>query len=90
MKKEEKKQQKLDAAAERMGLNTDEDVYFDEDDFFDGTGNTISEAVQKENEKFQKEVEMDEDLADDLAIVEAELAEQSFSDNENDKFEKDD
>ena len=90
MKKEEKKQQKLDAAAERMGLNTDEDVYFDEDDFFDGTGNTISEAVQKENEKFQKEVEMDEDLADDLAIVEAELAEQSFSDNENDEFEKDD
>ena len=82
MKKEEKKQQKLAAAAERMGLNTDEDVYFDEDDFFDGEGNTISEAVQKENEKFQKEVEMDEDLADDLAIVEAELAEQSFSDND--------
>eukprot|EP00986_Skeletonema_menzelii_P005168 scaffold1818_cov151-Skeletonema_menzelii.AAC.3 len=82
MKKEEKKQQKLAAAAERMGLNTDEDVYFDEDDFFDGEGNTISEAVQKENEKFQKEVEMDEYLADDLAIVEAELAEQSFSDND--------
>jgi nonsense-mediated mRNA decay protein 3 len=84
MKKEEQKQQKLEAAAARMGLNTDEDVYFDEDDFFDGEANAFSEAVQKENEKFEREIEMDEDLADDLAIVEKELAEQSFSDNEDD------
>ena len=83
LKKEEQKQKKLEEAAARMGLNTDEDVYFDEDDFFDGgESNAFSAAVQKENEKFEKEIEMDEELASDLAAVELELAEQSFSDNE--------
>lgn len=85
MKKEEQKQQKLEAAAARMGLNTDEDVYFDEDDF-DGEGNMASsEAAQKEKEKFEREIEMDEDLADDLAIVEAELAE--YDDEEDEKVD---
>ena len=39
---------------------------------------------EKENEKFEKEIEMDDELASDLAAVELELAEQSFSDNEED------
>ena len=38
----------------------------------------------KKFEKFEKEIEMDDELASDLAAVELELAEQSFSDNEED------
>jgi len=74
MKKEEQKQQKLVAAAARMGLDTDKDVHLEEDDFEDGIGGPISEAARREKEKFEEQVKMDEDLADDLEIVERELA----------------
>jgi len=83
LKKEEQKQQKMEAAAARMGLDTDKDVYLDEEDF-DGEGNALSGTAQKEKENFEREVEMDEDLALDLAMVEAELAEQSFAVNDDD------
>ena len=73
----------MEAAAARMGLDTDKDVYLDEEDF-DGEGNALSGTAQKEKENFEREVEMDEDLAFDLAMVEAELAEQSFAVNDDD------
>jgi len=73
MKKEEQKQKKLEEAAARMGLDTDKDVYLDLDDF-DGDGEAFSQAVQKENAKFEEQIKMDDDLADDLDIVERELA----------------
>lgn len=69
MKKEEQKQIKLEKAAARMGLHTDQDIYFDEDDYEDGGGNPLSEAAIKE-----KVDQLDEDLADDLDAVERELA----------------
>ena len=84
LKKEEQKQQKLEASAARMGLDTDKDVYLDEEDF-DGEGNALSGTAQKEKENFEREVEMDEDLALDLAMVEAELAEQSFAVNDDEE-----
>ena len=40
LKKEEQKQQKMEAAAARMGLDTDKDVYLDEEDF-DGEGSPV-------------------------------------------------
>lgn len=74
MKKEEQKQKKLEEAAARMGLDTDQDVHLDLDDFDEGGGEAFSEAIQRENAKFEEQIKMDEDLADDLEIVERELA----------------
>lgn len=75
MKKEEQKQRKLEAAAARMGLDTDQDVHLDLDDFEDGHGEALSEvAAKKEKATFKEQLDMDEDLADDLEIVERELA----------------
>mmetsp|Transcript_35515 Transcript_35515/g.74906 ORF Transcript_35515/g.74906 Transcript_35515/m.74906 type:complete len:595 (+) Transcript_35515:216-2000(+) len=73
MKKEEQKQKKLEEAAARMGLDTDQDLHLDLDDFEEG-GEAFSEAVQRENAKFEEQLKTDEDLADDLALVEKELA----------------
>jgi len=73
-KKEEQKQRKLEEDAARMGLNTDQDVHLDLDDFEDGNGGVLSEALQREKAKLEEQIDMDEDLADDLEIVERELA----------------
>jgi hypothetical protein len=74
MNKEEQKQKKLEEAAARMGLDSDHDIYIDLDDIEIGTGETFSPAVQQENAKFEELLEMDEDLARDLLIVEHGLA----------------
>jgi nonsense-mediated mRNA decay protein 3 len=67
MMKEEQKQRRLEEAAARMGLNTDKDVHLELDDFEVGNG----EAQRAE---FEEQIEIDEDLAEDLDIVERELA----------------
>ena len=72
MMKEEQKQKKLEEAAARMGLNCDKDVHLDLDDFEVGNGEAFNEAFQRA--KFGEQIEMDEDLAEDLDIVERELA----------------
>jgi len=74
MKKEEQKQRKLEEAAARMGLDTDKDVHLDLDDFEESGGMALSEAARREKEKFEQQIKMDEDLAEDLAAVELELA----------------
>eukprot|EP00584_Thalassiosira_punctigera_P005752 CAMPEP_0172533568 /NCGR_PEP_ID=MMETSP1067-20121228/6222_1 /TAXON_ID=265564 ORGANISM="Thalassiosira punctigera, Strain Tpunct2005C2" /NCGR_SAMPLE_ID=MMETSP1067 /ASSEMBLY_ACC=CAM_ASM_000444 /LENGTH=581 /DNA_ID=CAMNT_0013318221 /DNA_START=17 /DNA_END=1762 /DNA_ORIENTATION=+ len=74
MKKEAEKQKKLEEAAARMGLDTDQDVHLDLDDFDEGDGEALSRAVQRENAKFGERIKMDEELANDLEIVERELA----------------
>lgn len=74
MNKEEQKQKKLEEAAARMGLDSDHDIYIDLDDIEIGTGENFSPAVQQENAKFEELLEMDEDLARDLLIVEHGLA----------------
>jgi nonsense-mediated mRNA decay protein 3 len=72
MMKEEQKQKKLEEAAARMGLNSDKDVHLALDDFEVGNGEAFIEAAQRA--KFEEQIEMDEDLAEDLDIVERELA----------------
>jgi hypothetical protein len=74
MNKEEQKQKKLEEAAARMGLNSEHDIHLDLDDFDIGNGETFSEDVQRENAKFEEQLELDEDLASDLRIVERGLA----------------
>lgn len=75
MKKEEKKQKKLEDAAARMGLDTDQNVVLSLDDFEEGAnGEEFSMAVRREKEKFEEQIKLDSDLADDLEIVERELA----------------
>ncbi|KAL7540089.1 hypothetical protein ACHAXR_012576 [Thalassiosira sp. AJA248-18] len=74
MKKEDQKQKKLEEAAARMGLDTDKDIHLGLDDFEDGNGEVFSEAAQREKAKFEEQIKIDEDLADDLEIVERELA----------------
>lgn len=74
MMKEEQKQKKLEEAAARMGLNSENDVYLDLDDFEIGNGEAFSEAVQQENVKFEEQLRLDEDLAKDLLIVEQGLS----------------
>jgi nonsense-mediated mRNA decay protein 3 len=69
--KEEQKQRKLEEAAARMGLNTDKDVHMDLDDFEVGC-ETFSEETQIA--KFEEQIEMDDEFAEDLDIVERELA----------------
>jgi hypothetical protein len=71
LQKEERKERKLEAAAARMGLGTDEDIHLDEEAFDDEEA--IAEAMQKEKAKFEHEIEIDEDLAEDLEEVEREL-----------------
>lgn len=70
--KEEQKQRKLEEAAARMGLNTDKDVHMDLDDFEVGNGEAFSEETQ--STKFKEQIEMDDEFAEDLDIVERELA----------------
>mmetsp|Transcript_2240 Transcript_2240/g.4584 ORF Transcript_2240/g.4584 Transcript_2240/m.4584 type:complete len:626 (-) Transcript_2240:102-1979(-) len=70
LKKEEEKQRKLEKAAARMGLGSNENIYRDEDDEDEG----FLAAAQMEKEQFERELELDEDLAEDLEIVERELA----------------
>ena len=71
MKKEAQKQKKLEEGAARMGLDTDENVYLDYDDFEeDGGGEAFAQAIQTQ---YKEDLEL-EDFADDLDIVERELA----------------
>ena len=72
MMKEEQKQKKLEEAAARMGLNSDKDVHLALDDFEVGNGEAFIEAAQRA--KFEEQIDRDEDLAEDLDIVERELA----------------
>lgn len=75
MNKEEQKQKKLEEAAARMGLDSEHDIHLDLDDFeIIGNGETFSANVQRENAKFEEQLELDEDLASDLLIVERGLA----------------
>lgn len=74
MKKEEEKQRKLEAAAARMGLDTDRDIHLDLDDFEDGNGDDLTVAFQREKAKLEEQIALDDDLADDLEMVERELA----------------
>ena len=77
MKKEEKKQKKLEAAASRMGLDTDQDVHLDFDDFdeerIDDGGELFAQTVKT---KYDSQLVEDDLLAEDLGIVEKELAQQ--------------
>lgn len=73
LQKEEKKQRRLEAAAARMGLDTDEDIHFDEEAFDDDDAMAVNEAVLKEKAKLEHDIEIDEDLAEDLEAVEREL-----------------
>ena len=66
--KEEQKQRKLEEAAARMGLNTDKDVHMDLDDFEAGNGEAFSEETQIA--KFEEQIEMDDEFAEDLDVVE--------------------
>merc|ERR1719291_1599120 len=85
MKKEQQRQKKLEAAALRMGLDTDQDLHLDEDDFQDGEAfaKSAQEKVRQATANFSDEVGansaikepmMDQDLQDDLDFVEQELA----------------
>ncbi len=74
MNKEEQKQKKLEEAAARMGLDCEHDIYLDLDDIEIENGETFSASVQQENAKFEKQLEMDDDLASDLLLVEHSLA----------------
>lgn len=65
LQKEEKKQKRLEAAAARMGLDTDEDLHLDEEAFDDDNDLIISQAMEN--------IKIDQDLADDLEAVEREL-----------------
>ena len=69
--KEELKQRKLEEAAARMGLNTDKDVHMDLDDFDIGNGEAFTEETQRAK---LEQIEMDDEFAEDLDIVERELA----------------
>ncbi|KAL3785204.1 hypothetical protein ACHAWO_011949 [Cyclotella atomus] len=65
LQKEEKKQQRLQAAAARMGLDTDKDVHLDEEAFGEDNTLIITQAMEQ--------VAMNDDLAEDLEAVEREL-----------------
>lgn len=77
MKKDEQKQKKLEAAASRMGLDTDQDVHLDFDDFdeerIDDGGELFAQTVKT---KYDSQIMEDDLLAEDLGIVEEELAQQ--------------
>ena len=73
LKKEEQKQRQLEQAVARMGLDTDKDIHLDVDNYENG-GEAFAEATQIERAKFEQEIELNEDLAEDLEIVERELA----------------
>lgn len=79
MKKDEQKQRELEVVAARMGLNTDKDVHLEEDDFDNYNGNAMTAARQR----VEQELELDEDLAADLEIVERELAREAAAVDED-------
>ena len=65
----------MEDAAARMGLDTDQNVVLSLDDFEEGaTGEEFFMAARREKEKFEEQIKLDSDLADDLEIVERELA----------------
>jgi len=65
LQKEDRKQKRLEAAAARMGLDTDKDVHLDEGAFDEDNTLVLTQAMEQ--------VDIDDDLAEDLELVEREL-----------------